>query len=203
MTADLNDDLGFNAGKAYVFERKEGVWVEGAVLTARDGTAGDEFGISLALKDGIAVFGAAGSDGRDSDAGAAYVFDRRTGRWAQTAKLTASDSARSQLFGQSVAVGPDTIVVGAPLDSRKGEGAGAVYVFERRAEVWTEASKLTASDAAPRTAFGNAVAISGGTIVVGMLFNGRGQRSGGAYVFERLGGVWSEVARLSPPGTRP
>lgn len=198
VSADLNDDLGFNAGKAYVFERREGVWVEGAVLTARDGTAGDEFGVSLALKDGIAVFGAVGSDGRDADAGAAYVFERRSGQWAQTAKLTASDSARRQLFGKFVAVGPDTVVVGAPNDSGEGEGAGAAYVFERRAEAWTEVSKLTASDAAPRTGFGNAVAISGSTIVVGMLFNGKGQRSGAAYVFERLGGVWSEVARLEP-----
>ena len=102
------------------------------------------------------------------------------------------------MFGFAVAASSDTIVVGAPNHSAKGERAGAAYVFERRGDVWNQAGKLTASDAVPATRFGNAVAIGRDTIVVGMLMNGSGKRSGAAYVFERQQGRWLEVARLLP-----
>ena len=92
LSADLNDDRGSNAGKAYAFQNRGGVWGEVARLTASDGAAGDEFGISLALKGGTAVFGAIGSGGDGS--GAAYAFERRDGRWAQMARLTAGDAAK-------------------------------------------------------------------------------------------------------------
>jgi hypothetical protein len=201
VTADLNDDRGHNAGKAYAFQIRGGAWVEVAQITASDGTAGDEFGVSLALKDGAAVFGAVGANGRGDDSGAAYVFERRDSGWAQMARLTASDGATGHWFGFSVAAGNDTIVVGAPNHSGDGKRAGAAYVFERHAGVWTQAVKLTPSDAAPATWFGSTVAISRNTIVVGMLLNSEVKRSGAAYVFERRDGGWSEVARLVPEAT--
>jgi len=198
VTADLNVDRGSNAGKAYAFENQRGAWVEVGKITAGDGMAGDEFGISLALKGSTAVFGASGSNARDDDSGAAYVFERRDGKWSQQARLTASDGATRDSFGFAVALSHDTIVVGAPNHSGNGERAGAAYVFERRGDVWNQAGKLIAGDAAPATRFGNAVAIGGDTIVVGMLTNGDGKRSGAAYVFERRQGRWLEVARLLP-----
>ena len=203
VTADLNDDRGRNAGKAYAFQNRGGAWVEVAQITANDGTAGDEFGVSLALKESTAVFGAVGANGRSDDSGAAYVFEPRESVWAQVGRLTANDAATGDAFGLSVAAGTDTIIVGAPNHSGAGTHAGAAYVFERRAGVWTQAVKLTASDAAPVTSFGSTVAISGNTIVVGMLLNGEGRRSGAAYVFERRDGGWSEVARLGPEATAP
>ena len=119
------------------------------------------------------------------------------------ARVTPSDPAPNQWFGFSVAAIHDAIVVGAPNHHGKGERTGAAYVFERRAGEWTQAARMTASDAVPGMWFGNAVAISGDTIVVGMLLNGDGKRSGSAYVFERRGGEWSETARLGPEVTIP
>lgn len=200
ITADLNDDRGLNAGKAYAFRRRAGAWAEVARMTANDGTAGDEFGLSLDLEDGTAVFGAVGSNRRADDSGAAYVFEQRGSEWVQAARLTASDGATGHGFGWSVAVDDDTIVVGAPNHNGAGRRAGAAFVFERRAGVWTQAAQLTASDAAPATSFGSTVAISGNTIVVGMLFDGAGTRPGAAYVFERRDGRWSEVVRLVEGG---
>ncbi len=196
VSADLNDDRGSNAGKAYAFQNRGGEWVEEARITASDGAAVDEFGVSLALKGGVAVFGAVGSDARSEDSGAAYVFERREGRWVEAARLTASNVAARQAFGYSVATSDDTIVVGAPNHGGAGLRAGAAYVFERRGGIWTEAARLTASDVAPGMWFGNSVAIDRDRIVVGMLFSGEGNRSGSAYVFERGAAGWSEVARL-------
>ncbi len=189
ISADLNNDRGFNAGKAYAFERREGKWIEAASLTAEDGAERDEFGVSLALSGDTAVFGAA--------SGAAYVFERREGRWAQSARLRARDETTRNGFGWALAAAADTIVVGAPNDESKAESAGAAYIYERGGDGgWTETAKLTASDAAAASRFGISVAISGGTIVVGMRLDENSTRPGAAYVFERVRGQWSEVARL-------
>ena len=193
ISADLNNDRGFNAGKAYAFERREGKWIEAASLTAEDGAERDEFGVSLALSGDTAVFGAA--------SGAAYVFERREGRWAQSARLRARNETTRNGFGWAVAAAADTIVVGAPNDASKAESAGAAYVYERGGGGWTEAAKLTASDAAAASRFGMSVAIRGGTIVVGMRLDENSTRAGAAYVFERVRGRWSEVARLDDTPT--
>ena len=79
----------------------------------------------------------------------------------------------------ALAASNDTIVVGAPNHSSNGERAGAAYVLNVRRCV-EPTGKLTASDAAPATRFGNAVAIGRDTIVVGRLTNGYGKRSGAA-----------------------
>lgn len=198
VSADLNDDRGEQAGKAYAFEARGGVWTEVAQIAASDGAAGDEFGISLALRAGTAVFGAIGDDGAGDNSGSAYVFERQNRRWTQMARLVASDAAARQSFGHSVAADEDTIVVGAPNHDGNGEFAGAAYVFERRAGVWNQTAKLAPRDAARLTAFGSTVAISDNTIVVGVLGNGDGAHPGAAYIFERREGSWVEVAKLVP-----
>lgn len=191
VSADLNDDRGNAAGKAYAFENRGGAWTEVASFTASDAAAGHEFGISLVLKDGIAVFGASGAD---KAAGAAYVFEQRGGRWLQAARLRPGDESR--FFGFAVTALADLVVVGAPADRKT---IGAAYVFERRAGAWIQTAKLRASDEAPSRRFGSSVAASENTIVVGALANGGGTHPGAAYVFERSGDGWSEVARLVRP----
>jgi hypothetical protein len=198
VSADLNDDRGNAAGKAYAFENRGGMWTEVADISATDGAAGDEFGVSLALSGETAIFGALGADSHGDDSGAAYVFERRDGTWVQVARLMARDAAAKHWFGFSVAAGGDMVVVGAPNHNGGGTGAGAAYVFERRSDVWIQTATLTASDAAAQTWFGNTVAISNNTIVVGVLFNGNGAHLGAAYVFARHAGAWQEVAKLVP-----
>jgi hypothetical protein len=137
-------------------------------------------------------------DGR----GSVYVFDRSSdGTWAVT-KLTASDGSggdsetAGDSFGSSVAVDGDRVVVGA---GGHNDDTGAVYVFESDGvDGWT-ATKLTASDGAPRTYFGfeaertrgMPVAADGGRIVVGSR-SSFGET--GVYVYEPDGaGGWVET----------
>ncbi len=123
-----------------------------------------------------------------ADQGSAYVFVKPGGGWAsatETAKLTASDGAASDLFGQSVAISGDTVVVGADGDD-VGANAdqGSAYVFVKPGGGWvsaTETAKLTASDGAANDLFGTSVAVSGDTVVVGS--PGASGDRGAAYVF--------------------
>src|SRR6266498_4028747 len=176
-------DAASDAGSAYVFVRSGTSWSQQAMLTASDAAVFDLFGRALAVSGDTAVVGAI-SDDTDAgpDAGSAYVFVRSGTGWSQQAKLTASDAASGDRFGDAVGISGDTAVVGAQFGDTI---AGSAYVFVRSGTSWSQQAKLTASDAAAFDFFGAAVAISGDTVVVGALADDTdaGSNAGSAYVF--------------------
>ena len=141
--------------------------------------------------------------GANVDQGSAYVFVKPIGGWTgvltESAKLTASDPAEANpfgdAFGESVAVDGDTVVVGAPggVASTGGQKFGAAYVFVKPAAGWagalTESAKLTASDGALRFVV-TSVAISGDTVVEAGL---EPLLEGAGYVFVKPAGGWAGV----------
>jgi hypothetical protein len=178
-------------------------WIatEEGKLVASDGAASDLFGGSVAVWGDTAVVGAEDDDlSVGNNAGSAYVFVRNGSTWSQQQKLTAGDAESSALFGVSVAIEGDTIVVGARNDNHAGgSDAGAAYVFVRSGTTWTQEQKLTASDAAAGDLFGCSVAISGETALIGARLdnNAGGANAGSAYVFVRSGTTWSEEQKLT------
>ena len=160
-----------------------------AKLTASDGVAGDLFGHSVAVDGDTAVVGAYEDE---SEKGAAYVLAKdSSGAWSQVAKLTASDGEAGDIFGWSVAVDWDTVVVGARYDD-------SAYVFTKPGTGWataTETAKLTASDGVVGDWFGQSVAVDGDTVVVGASEDGG---SGSAYVFTKAAdSVWTDATQTA------
>ncbi|MCH8008342.1 MAG: FG-GAP repeat protein [Chloroflexi bacterium] len=201
---------GTNSGAAYVFERDEGGadnWGEVKKLTASDAQTGDQFGWSVAVSDDTVIVGARFGDTGGLAKGAAYVFHRNEGgadNWGEMKKLRASDAQKFDQFGASVSVSGDTTIIGASEEDAGGVDAGAAYVFQRNQggpDNWGEVKKLTASDADASDRFGNSVAISDDTVVVGEQFGDAGGLPvGAAYVFYRNeGGAdnWGEVKKLT------
>jgi hypothetical protein len=123
-----------NTGAAYVFERDEtGAWAEAAKLTASDAKPGNRFGTSVAIYGDLIVVGDENEDVLGDATGAAYLFQRQAdGTWLEVAKLRASDGAYLDLFGNSVAAGPATAIVGADGDDAAGLNSGSAYVFLER-----------------------------------------------------------------------
>jgi len=128
---------------------------------------------------------------------------------AQQAYLKASNTDEGDLFGGSVAVSGDTVVIGALGEDSRATGvngdqadnsapdSGAVYVFVRDGATWVQQAYLKASNSAANAYFGFPVAISGDTIVVGAQREGSlAALSGAAYVFVRAGTSWSQQAQL-------
>ena len=75
--------------------------------------------------------------------------DVGSGAWSEAQKLLASDGSQYDMFGISVALDGEVLVVGASSDDNAGgSNAGAVYVFVRDAGscAWSEAQQLLASD---------------------------------------------------------
>jgi hypothetical protein len=182
-------------GAAYVFVRSGSTWVQQTELTAADGAAFNFFGAAVAVSGDTIVAGTSKYYG----AGAAYVFARSGGTWVQQAELTAGGGGGFDLFGQSVAVTGDTVVVGDPVTNvGANQYQGAAYVFARNGGTWSQQQELTASDGATGDSFGNAVAMSGDTIVVGAPYKtvGANLTQGAAYVFAR-GGAWTQQQELT------
>jgi len=194
-----DDDNGGAGGSAFVFTRTGTTWTEQAKLTASDGAAVDEFGFSVAIAGDTIVVGARLDDDNGTSSGSAYVYTRTGTTWTEQAKLTASDGAANDRFGESVAIAGDTIVVGSPLDDNdNGTNSGSAYLFTLTGTTWMEQAKLTASDGAAEDRFGPSVAIEGDTIVVASREDDdNGQDGGSAYVYTRTGTIWTEQAKLT------
>jgi hypothetical protein len=194
-------------GAAYIFERNQGGannWGQVKKLISTDIFTSDFFGGAVAIRDDTVVVGAGGDDDNGDGSGSAYVFQRNQGginNWGQVKKLLASDGATSDQFGSSVGVSGDTTVVGAQFNN---SSRGAAYVFDRNqggVNNWGQVRKLLASDGANGDRFGQSVAISSDTVVVGAsLENELGTSAGAAYVFDRnQGGInnWGQVRKLT------
>ena len=114
----------------------------------------------------------------------------------QIQKILASDAAAFQEFGHSIAMNGEWAIVGVP---RSGTG-GAAYVYRRNRDgTWTQHQRIVATDAVDFDQFGQAVAIDGDYLVVGVHGDDdAGSASGSAYVFRLINGSWYEYAKLLP-----
>jgi len=203
-------EIGSNAsqGAAYIFRRTANGWTEQTRLTANNGASFDYFGASVAISGNYVVVGAYGKTiGGAFNRGAAYMFFQSAGGvWSQVQQLVSTDPAAFDAFGNSVAISPTYVVVGASgktigTNSRQ----GAVYVFSITAfslagPVWGQDQRLIATDGAATDGFGTSIAISGTSILVGaprktILGNAN---EGAAYVFLRSTfNVWIQQVRLT------
>jgi len=182
-------------------------WVQTAELTASDGGLGDEFGLSVSISGSTVVVGAPFHNvGNNLAQGAAYVFVEPANGWSsmtQTAELVASDGATDAYFGSSVAISGNTIVVGADGTTVQGNPhEGAAYVFVKPANGWsnmTQTAKLTASGGYVGDDFGESIAISGNTLVVGAPYAsiGSNYQQGASYVFVQPGSGWTDMTQTA------
>lgn len=195
---------GRDAGAVYVFERADGEWVQQAKLTADDGDEDDKFGTVIALEGSTALVGARDDDDpHGEEGGSAYVFERIDGAWQQQAKLASDDGDAEDNFGSAIALDGTTAAIGALRHSSTQfhESAGAVYVFERADDGWTQQTKLEPDDIEEHDAFGGDLALAGDTILAASPLRDRiseGGDAGAAYVFTRTADGWEQQRQLAP-----
>jgi hypothetical protein len=187
-------------GAAYVFEREAGAWTFQTKLTASDGAAFDEFGVSVALDAGTALVGAHYADVVFSGQGAAYAFVREGDAWSEEGKLVSDDAFFGDEFGIAVAVSGDTAAVGALFADAGGtENEGEAYIFSRADGAWSEAAQLFADTATMGGEFGIGVALEGDTAIVGAeSASVGGEFRGAAYVFSSASAAPVPAAQVSP-----
>jgi hypothetical protein len=119
--------------------------------------------------------------------------------WLQESKITEPGKANvaAHTFGASLAVSGTTAIVGAPADDDTGVKAGSVQVFVNVGDTWIPEAEIVPADAQALHQFGVSVSIVGDTLIAGAPGDGEtAQGAGAAYVFTRIGGVWTQEAKL-------
>lgn len=156
------------------------------------------------------------ADNSEAASGAVYVFVRNDGVWTQQAYIKAPNADASDRFGARVALSEDgnTLAVGAPVEKSAATGvngnqsdnsefaSGAVYVFSRTGNFWSNEAYLKSDNTEAQQQFGASLALSddGNTLVAGAPFEGSTSGAlqfGAAYVFSRQGSQWSPAGRLT------
>ncbi|NOX75785.1 MAG: integrin [Gammaproteobacteria bacterium] len=213
-------------------------------LKASNTEASDWFGVALSLsRDGNTL--AVGAHGEDSNAsgingsqanntaegsGAVYIFTRSGSTWSQQAYLKASNTGAGDRFGIAMSLNSDgnTLAVGAFGEASNASGidgsqadntagaSGAVYVFTRNDNTWSQQAYLKASNTDASDYFGVALSLSadGNTLAVGAYWeasNASGvggnqadntaASSGAVYVFSRSGSLWTQQAYFKASNT--
>ena len=238
VNGDQNNDLAISSGAVYVFAFSNDRWVQEAYIKASNTDTLDSFGDDISLSsDGntLAVSAtseqsaASGINGDQSDnslnaSGAVYVFERTGGNWQQQAYIKASTPGEDDYFGVSISLSGDgnTLAVGSYQEDERAPGkvgnqfaavdSGAVYVYQRSNNSWSQQSYLKAlNDSYGR--FGRVVSLSGdgNTLAIsvfdnsptsGGLFTSRGADFdtfyGAVHVLARTNDTWQEQAFLKP-----
>jgi hypothetical protein len=226
VNGDETDASVPDAGAAYVFARHGTNWTQEAYLKASNTGWGQQFGRTVAVSGNTVAVAAPMESSGGEGSGAVYVFVRAGATWSQQAYLKAPTVESHDVFGISLAISDNTLVVGASGDDSGARGvngdqtdnslefAGAAHVFVRSGNTWTHQAYLKASNAGRYDSFGSAVAVSGNTIVVGAwgeYSNATGVNgnqsddslgaAGAAYVFVRNRASWTQQAYLKASNT--
>ncbi|MDE0145869.1 MAG: hypothetical protein OXL95_08365 [Nitrospira sp.] len=136
---------------------------QGPRLQSPKPTLLDGFGFSVSVEGNQVLVGAPHATGTRGSTGKAFLFERESGKLLR--KFVPSSTMGDDLFGLSVSLTPDYVIVGAP----RGKGAlrrsvGSVTVFDRNTG---ESRQVIVSPNQSAAAFGHAVAARDGLVAVG------------------------------------
>jgi hypothetical protein len=185
---------------AYIFVEPPGGWTN-MTETARlrdpePGDGQDSYGTAVAISGNTVVVGSQYTS--LTAPGRAYVFVEPESGWSTTdvptAQLSSTDSSAGDAFGESVVIDGGTIAISSPWAPVNGTPEGAIYVYAKPADGWTnmtQTAKLAASDLGGGARFGGTLALSGDTVVTGSYL------LQSAYVFVEPTGGWANMTQTA------
>ena len=182
-------------------------------LSATDRAVADQLGYKVAMSGDFAIVAAPFQDyninGENfmENSGAVYIFKRdENNQWQQHQKIIPNDREPQKLFGSSIDIYENTIIVGCPTETEL--SAPSAYVFElSENENWIQTQKLTVSVSSnSNTKFGYDVAVQNDKILIGAPQEDKDENeenplasSGAVYYFQKdISGIWQETQKLVP-----
>ena len=222
---DENDNSASSAGAVYVFALTDSTWSQQAYLKDDNRIISDNFGSQLSLSDDgdtLAISRTGWDAGVGNAAGSVIVFYRTGSAWDQKSTLIASNPDSQDTFGNSLSLSGDgnTLAVAAYSEDSNATGiggdqsnnsltnSGAVYIFTRSGNSWSQQAYIKSSSTDDRDYFGTSVSLSddGNTLAassyledgnaIGMggdTSNNSATNSGAVFIFSRIGSSWSEI----------
>lgn len=162
-SATRNDAAGADAGAVWIYRRDGGAWSHAQTVVPSPAAAGARFGSAIAHEGTLLAIGAPAAGG-----GVVHLFELVGANWTATATIANPAGNPFNRFGDALAISGGRLFVGDPTDDVGAYDAGAVFVFERSGSAWTLAAQLRAPAPAVRENFGQAIAVDGARIAVGV-----------------------------------
>jgi hypothetical protein len=203
------DQLGSDAGAAYIYTYNGSSWSQQQKILASDAQAGDRFGQFVDMSgDGTKVIvGAYFEDTGGNNAGSAYIYayNSSSSSWAQEQKIQAPSPANSRTFGSTVAINENgtKVYVGEPGGN---SGKGHILVYTYNGSSWSQVDQITGSDTANQSWLGHSgpnnhgtsMSLSrDGTVLAVFAYMYNVGSYGRAYIFKYNGSSWSEQEYLN------
>lgn len=183
---DLDDDLGFNSGSAYIFEYNGNQWIQSKKLLPSKGETRGKFGNSVHISGNQLIIGSENKTVSEYyGAGSAYIFEYNGSSWIESKVLNAQDPHNNDNFGSSVKIINDNVIIGSRLRDEFGVNSGAVYYYNLVDSEWKLMKKFLPGDGGGLDFFGNSVDVFGDKVIIGAYGNNdNGNDSGSAYIFD-------------------
>ena len=196
---DQNDNMSEYSGAVYIFTRSDSTWTQQAYIKASNSETYDGFGFSVDLNNETLVVGAPYEDSSSTGvnsipnndflnipwngAGAVYVFVRSDSEWTQQAYIKSFNPQSQDLFGYSVVIENDLIIVGSPSENNSERGiiydpyeiegntlsinSGAIHTFTRFDTEWRQDAYVKASNSFYQIHFGHSIDVYSNEFIVG------------------------------------
>jgi VCBS repeat-containing protein len=138
VSAPQYSEIRPNGGAVYALEHSgavTGQWEHVQLLFGDVEGENDEFGYAMDLDEDVIVVGAPIDSNGNSGYGAAYVFvhtGATNGPWMQSRRIERPVNTSGEMFGASVSVDQDLVVIGAPgVGNQQGSDVGEARVYYR------------------------------------------------------------------------
>ncbi|HUF10748.1 MAG TPA: T9SS type A sorting domain-containing protein [Rhodothermales bacterium] len=193
------DALLSNAGNVNVFRYSAGVWEEETVLTPPTGIGNENFGSAVDVDGQVAAVSAPRTTVDSTHQGAVHVYRNSGSEWTEEAMLTASDPGISNLFGASISIDGDRMLIGAfnATDSTSYKG-GKVYIFDFDGENWSETAILQSNRSNNLANMGVSVGLDGNWAVSGANVDNEIRGGAGAAIVHHFDGAnWNFHSKLT------
>ncbi|MCK5824595.1 MAG: T9SS type A sorting domain-containing protein [Ichthyobacteriaceae bacterium] len=178
----------YKSHSAYIYSLDENdhTWKQKAELYPLVGEWyiwGSFFGSSVAIEDNKAFVGATSLN--DTGAVFCYIFDEENSSWNFKQLLEPKNGDKSDIFGFSISISNNNLIIGAPKDDDNGTDSGSVYFysFDENKNIWKENSKITPDDIVGNDFFGWDVSISQNFAIAGAYR--ANNYTGSAYIMEQ------------------
>ena len=166
--------------------------------------ANASYGSRMSSNENWLAIGADYEAENDSGEGEVYMYKKNNTGWVLQQLIQAPDGFVNNHFGLPIVLGERKMLIGAPLDTEAGVNSGAVYVYRIQLGEWVFEEKIISPTQNPGAFFG--LSLCFGTdeneIIIGAYFESSDSSTSGAtYVYRRIDGAWTNIQRLTAPGT--
>ncbi|MDN5215487.1 Ig-like domain-containing protein [Fulvivirgaceae bacterium BMA12] len=191
-----DDEIAFDAGSAYVFEKIDQQWIRKAKLTNKSGKVGDRFGDHVAIYANTIAVAAPNNSDNGMNSGKVYIFEKPAGGWEDSdapIEINPVDPLERDYFGTSVDIYRDEMVISS-LERGGSSVVGRVFVFQRIGKSWSnhvQKARLKPKESAKARGFGVTAAIFDEKVVVGARWGIMGlNQTSKAYIYMKSDSGW-------------